>query len=267
MDKATDQPDGLVNFNILGMNVAVTSLEVASGQVLELSNTSSGSYVCAANVHMCMEAYRDHDFQSVVNNAVLVVPDGKPLMWWMRALGEKRAQQVRGPDLFLDVCDKAGKNGTPVALYGGSPDVLKHLQAYLTRHYPDLIVTCAISPPYRPLSEKEQNVDLEKIRSSGARILFVGLGCPKQENWMASYYQKLDVVMLGVGAAFDFYSGEKKVAPEWMRKVGLEWLYRLLSEPGRLWRRYLYNNPVFIYQFLKAFIGKYLNMAHRNKSS
>jgi N-acetylglucosaminyldiphosphoundecaprenol N-acetyl-beta-D-mannosaminyltransferase len=255
MNKPLDKPESGSYHGILGMNVAVTTLPQAVERVMQLSCMRKGSYVCAANVHMCMEAYRDKAFQAVVNNAALVVPDGKPLMWWMWSFGASEAKQVRGPDLFSAVCEHASENGIPVALYGASPGTLERLQKYMIGKYPGIDISCAISPPFRLLSEEEQQDFLDSIGASGARILFVGLGCPKQENWMANNAPKLDLVMLGVGAAFDFYSGDKKVAPEWMRKAGLEWLHRLLSEPGRLWKRYLLNNPYFIYLYVKSLIG------------
>jgi len=247
--------------SILGMNVAVTSLKQATERVIQLSESRTGGYVCAANVHMCMEAYRDSAFRAVVNKAALVVPDGKPLMWWMWSFGVSEAKQVRGPALFLSVCDRAGQSDIPVALYGASPDTLDRLQECLRHKYPNLKIVCAISPPFRPISENEQIRFLDQIRDSGARVLFVGLGCPKQENWMASNTASLDLVMLGVGAAFDFYSGSKKVAPEWMISAGLEWMHRLFSEPGRLWKRYLINNPYFVYLYIRELLGKYCRKA------
>jgi len=143
-----------------------------------------------------------------------------------------------------------------VALYGGGLATLAKLQKFLLQAYPGLTIGCAISPPFRPLSEDERNAYTAKIRNSGARILFVGLGCPKQEKWMAENVTQLNLVMLGVGAAFDFYAGDKKVAPAWMRKAGLEWLHRFISEPHRLWKRYLMNNPHFVYLYLRAIIRR-----------
>lgn len=257
MSKPVDNSDDKGRHDILGMRVTVTSLHRATERVIQLSGSGVGSYVCAANVHMCMEAYRDGVFQAVVNSAALVVPDGKPLMWWMRSFGIDEAQQVRGPDLFLSVCDKASQSDIPIALYGAASETLDRLQKYLIDRYPDLNIVCAISPPFKPLTEVEQDGFLDQIRASGAKILFVGLGCPKQENWMAANVVKLDLAMLGVGAAFDFFSGDKQVAPEWMRQAGLEWLHRLFSEPGRLWKRYLINNPYFVCLYIKTLLGKW----------
>lgn len=246
------------DFEILGMKVAVTSIEKATESVVDFSVAGHGGYVCAANVHMCMESHDDKEFQRVVNGAALVVPDGKPLAWWMKAFGEKNARQVRGPDLFMSVCNKASQHGIPIGLYGGTRDALGKLQEFLNRQLPALNIACAISPPFRELSQDEQADDLTTINESGAKILFLGLGCPKQERWMANNEDKIKAIMLGVGAAFDFYAGTKKMAPSWMMKLGLEWLYRLIDEPGRLWKRYLMNNPRFVFYFILARMRKYL---------
>lgn len=252
------------SYSILGIQVAVTSLRAATETVVELSEKGSGSYVCAANVHMCMEAYRDPFFMSVVNGADLVVPDGKPLFWWMRSFGVVEAEQIRGPDLFIEVCERASEQNIPVGFYGGSSQTLELLQAYLKKRWPSLVISYAVSPPYRELTNKEQAEYTRAIKNSGTRILFVGLGCPKQERWMSDNRDRAQSVMIGVGAAFDFYAGTKKAAPTWMRSVGLEWSYRLLSEPKRLWRRYLTTNPHFMYLFAKSLIGKYVMSKPRN---
>lgn len=245
------------DFEILGMKVAVTSIEKATESVVDLSVAGHGGYVCAANVHMCMESHDDKEFQRVVNGAALVVPDGKPLAWWMKAFGEKDANQVRGPDLFLSVCSKASQNDISIGLYGGTQDTLSKLQEFLNRQLPTLNIACAISPPFCELTQDEQTEFLKTINESGVKILFLGLGCPKQERWMAKNEDKINAVMIGVGAAFDFYAGTKNIAPSWMMMLGLEWLYRLISEPGRLWKRYLMNNPRFIFYFSVARLMKY----------
>lgn len=244
--------------SILGIKVAVTSLPAAVDRVIQLSGESHGGYVCAANVHMSMEAYDDEDFRATVNNAALVVPDGRPLMWWLKTFCCKEAQQVRGPDLFISVAKAASEAGIPVALYGGAAQALEKLKKYLVERFPGLLIACAISPPYRPLSVDEDRTYTEVLNASGARILFVGLGCPKQEKWMESHKSNLDMAMLGVGAAFDFYSGEKSLAPSWMSKAGLEWFHRLLSDPRRLWRRYLKTNPRFAYLYLKELVQEHV---------
>jgi len=236
---------------ILGMRVGVLSLGDA---VIYMQENMDGAYVCAANVHMCMEAFDDPSFLEVVNNAGQVVPDGRPLVWAQRLLGHRGGQQVRGMDLMLALCEKSAKDGAPIGFYGGSSQLLDNLIINLQRRYPALNVVCRISPPFRDLTPDEDNEYIEQINRSGARILFVGLGCPKQERWMAAHKGSLHCVMLGAGAAFDFIAGNKRHAPRWIQWLGIEWLFRLCSEPRRLWRRYLILNPRFMWHFLMQWL-------------
>ena len=218
--------------------------------VNRLMSTEGAAYVCAANVHMCMEAFDDPAFRDVVNKADLVIPDGRPLVWAQRLLGADHAMQLRGMDLMLKLCESASRSGTAVGFYGGSEAVLARLIAVLTAQFPGLNVALEIAPPFRQPTADEDRHYCEQINASGVRILFVGLGCPKQERWMAEHRDRLHCVMLGVGAAFDFIAGNKRHAPRWLQKAGLEWLFRLVSEPRRLWRRYLIQNPRFIWYFI-----------------
>lgn len=245
--------------NILGLSIAVTSLEKATDHVIQDVLACRKGYVCAANVHMCMESSDDPVFRDIVNNAGLIVPDGKPLYWWMKSLGETQANQIRGPDLFLSLCKEAERQGISIALYGGTRNTVERLEVFLHEKYPALNIARAISPPFRVLTEAEEKSLVDDLNSSGARIMFVALGCPKQEKWMAAHKNVLDPVMVGVGAAFDFYAGTIPVAPEWMRNAGLEWLHRFASEPKRLWKRYLWNNPRFILHYVKAVFSKSKN--------
>lgn len=235
--------------NILTMPVAVTSVELTGAVILAAAREGESRYVCVGNVHMCMEAFDSSEFNAVVNGADLVVPDGKPLVWGLRALGAKEAGHVRGSDLLLHLCGRAEREGVAIGLYGGTPESLVDFQGFLIESFPGLQITYAASPPFRPLTPEETARYASEIRDSGARILFVGIGCPKQERWMAAHRGLLPCVMIGVGAAFDFFSGRKKHAPRWMQQAGLEWLFRLASDPGRLWKRYLKHNPRFIYHF------------------
>ncbi len=242
--------------NILGLSVAVTSLEKSTDFIIQEALASRKGYVCAANVHMCMESSDDPAFRNIVNEAELIVPDGKPLYWWMKSFGETQANQVRGPDLFLALCKEAEQRDIAIALYGGTTNTIKCLETFLHKTYPGLNIARAISPPFRALTEEEDRTLVDDLNSSGARITFVALGCPKQEKWMAAHKNVLDPVMVGVGAAFDFYAGTIPVAPEWMRNAGFEWLYRFVSEPRRLWKRYLWNNPRFILHYVKAVFSR-----------
>jgi N-acetylglucosaminyldiphosphoundecaprenol N-acetyl-beta-D-mannosaminyltransferase len=237
--------------DILEMRIDVTSYDQASNQILTWSKASVGRYVCVANVHMCMEAFDNYNFCRIVRNADLVVPDGMPLVWGLLALGAKKATQVRGSNLLLHLCREAQIINIPIGLYGGTPDSLMDFIKFLKKEFPSLKIPFFASPPFRGLTQKEKEKYIDEIKESRARVLFVGIGCPKQELWMAEHRDKINCTMIGVGAAFDFFSGRKKHAPRWMQKIGLEWLFRLISDPKRLWKRYLIHNPRFVYHFGK----------------
>lgn len=244
-----------LNRYVLGMRVDPTSYERAAGRVLEWAQSRQASYVCVANVHMTMESYDDPAFQAIVNGSDLVTPDGMPLVWALRLLGERAQQRVYGPDLTLHVCAAAEQADIPIALYGGTPASLDTFASFLSEQYPGLRVACRIAPPFRPLTLEEDEVYTRELVESGAKILLVGIGCPKQERWMAAHKDRIPAVMLGVGAAFDFHSGRVKQAPGWMQRAGLEWFFRLLMEPRRLWKRYLKHNPRFVFLFMLQFLG------------
>lgn len=235
-----------VSRKIIGARIDATSYQTATTLVLDWAHKHESRYVCAANVHMVMEAYDTQDFCEVVNQADLVTPDGMPLVWMLRLLGCKDQERVYGPDLMLWVAKNAAQKKIPVGFYGGSPDVLEALVYNLKARYSGLEVSFAYSPPFQSLKPEEDQKIVREIDASGARILFIGLGCPKQERWMMEHKDSLRVVMLGVGAAFDFHAGIKAQAPLWMQSWGLEWLFRLWVEPRRLWWRYFYHNPRFL---------------------
>ncbi len=231
---------------ILGSRVDATSYADACDRIQHWAETHTPGYVIAANVHVVMTAYWQPRFQAIVNRAALVTPDGMPLVWMLRLLGFPKQGRVYGPDLMLAWCDRAAQVGIPIYLYGGTEAMLADLQTQLTAQFPGLAIAGSHAPPFRPLTPAEESLDLERIRASGAPVVFVGLGCPKQEEWMARQVAHLSAVTIGVGAAFSFHSGQVSQAPRWMMSRGLEWLYRLVVEPRRLWRRYLINNPAFL---------------------
>jgi len=237
------------------MQVHSVTYETAVTQILSWANQNICRRVYAANVHMVMEAYDSREFKEVVNSADMVTPDGMPLVWMLRAKGIKGQERVYGPTLMLHILESAARDGIPVGFYGSSHEVLDELVKKMKSKFQGLKVVYSYSPPFRELTETEDQSICEQIRNSGARILFVGLGCPKQEIWMADHRGKINTVMVGVGAAFDFHSGLKAQAPAWMQAVGLEWLFRLLHEPRRLARRYLYNNPRFVLLALLDLVG------------
>ncbi|MGH7879262.1 MAG: WecB/TagA/CpsF family glycosyltransferase, partial [Candidatus Binataceae bacterium] len=204
-------------------------------------------YVCVTSVHGVVESQRDESLRLIHNNAGMVTPDGMPLVWVSRLMGFRQTQRVYGPDLMLAVCERAAARGYRHFFYGGGPGVAERLSERLCNRYPGLRVAGIHSPPFRALSPAEDCAVVEQINSSGADIVWVGISTPKQERWMAAHVRRLNAAaLIGVGAAFDFHAGLKKQAPRWMRRSGLEWTFRLATEPRRLWRRYLASNPVFV---------------------
>ncbi|WP_310482989.1 WecB/TagA/CpsF family glycosyltransferase [Chamaesiphon sp. VAR_48_metabat_403] len=245
----------LAHRRIIGMRVDATSYEDATDRIITWSHQGVGRYVCAANVHMAMETHDSPEFARIVDRAELVTPDGMPLVWGLRALGIDTATRVCGPALTLSVCQAAAQMHVPIALYGGTPASLVAFTDFLVNKFPGIEIACQISPPFRELTPAEDLAYTEQLVASGARILFVGIGCPRQEIWMAKHQDRIPAVMLGVGAAFNFYSGRVKQAPVWMQRVGLEWFFRLLMEPRRLWKRYFKQNPRFIFLFLQQLLS------------
>jgi len=240
---------------ILCVPIHPVTRTAAAKLVVEWARAKESRAVCAANVHMVMEAWDDPNFRDQLRAADLVVPDGKPLVWAVRLLGGS-AEHVRGTDLTREVCRQAQDAGVPVGLYGATPSTLASLQEYLGQEYPRLQVAYAVSPPFRDLNRQEDEVVAEAMCNSGARILFVSLGCPKQERWIMEHRGRVPCVMLGVGAAFDFLAGTTPQAPRWMQNAGLEWVFRLASDPRRLWKRYGRHNPRFAALFIAQWVAR-----------
>ncbi|MGB7249286.1 MAG: WecB/TagA/CpsF family glycosyltransferase [Phormidesmis sp.] len=240
------------------MNTRVdeTNYEKACDRIQHLIQTNRTSYIVAANVHVIMSAYWYSHYRNILNKAALITPDGMPLVWGMRWLGARNQSRVYGPDLMLAWCDRAAQTHLPIYLYGSTPQTLQRLSDNLQRRFPTLRIAGTHSPPFRALSAEEEADDVERIHRSGAAVVFVALGCPKQEEWMYRQLGKLNAVMIGVGAAFKFHSGEVNQAPRWMMQLSLEWLFRLIKEPRRLWYRYLFTNTAFIVLFAQQ-IGKH----------
>lgn len=234
---------------VLGIEVDATSYDDACQRIQQWAEQGTSCYVVAANVHVIMMAYWRHTYRQVLQQAALVTPDGMPLVLALRLLGVANQSRVYGPDLMLAWCGRAAQLQVPIYLYGATKPQLDKIEKYLTQKFPALFIAGVHAPPFRPLTAQEEQMDCDRIARSGARVVFVGLGCPRQEEWMARQQGRLPAVMVGVGAAFSFFSGEVKQAPRWMMRWGLEWLYRLSREPRRLWRRYLVNNPTFMVLF------------------
>ena len=233
--------------DILGTRIDGTSYEDALKRIITWTASGDCRFICAANVHMVMEAYDSEEFRKIINNADLITPDGMPIVLLLRMLGLRNQTRVYGPTLMKHICKASAQRGVSVGFYGGTPETLKALTHYLTDQFLNLKISYAYSPPFSPLTHDEDEALVKEINSSGTQILFVGLGCPKQERWMFAHRNRVQAVMIGVGAGFDFLAGTKKQAPKWLMQIGLEWLFRLFTEPKRLWRRYLYHNPRFLY--------------------
>lgn len=236
-------------FSILGTRIDPTNYEAVVDTVIQWAAEGKSKYVCVATVNQVMEAYDSDEFLRVMNGAALVTPDGMPLVWGLKLLGYKEATRVYGPDLTPLLLERAAAENIPVGFYGGAPHVLEKLVQTVQQSFPALRVAYQCSPPFQPLTPEEDAAVMRDINDSGARLLFIGLSSPKQDQWMAAHKDRVRAVMIGVGAAFDFLAGEKPQAPRWMMNIGMEWFFRLLTEPRRLWKRYLKHNPRFVVLF------------------
>lgn len=245
----------LKRVRVVSLTPNVVSHSAAIAVIADLAKQKRGAYVCFSTVHMVMESYDDAEFGAKVNGADYIVTDGMPLVWMQKFQGASDASRVRANDLMIALCEYAAKNNLTVGFYGGKQEVIDAIQTRASRELPDLKIVYAFSPPFRALTDDEDSEIVAEINVANPDILFMGLGCPKQENWMSAHKDRLKTVMLGVGASFDFYAGNVKESPEWMGKLGLEWLYRLTQEPKRLWRRYLILNPRFMFLATLQLLG------------
>lgn len=231
--------------NVLGARIDALSWDAAMVRLLGWARARASRYVTICNVHVVVSASRDAAYRDIINCSDMATPDGAPVAWMLRRQGFAGQPRISGPDLMWALCERAAAENLPVYCYGSSEATLALLERRMRQAFPELRITME-SPPFRALTPEEDAAAVERIDASGAGIVFVGLGCPKQERWMAAHRGRINAVMIGVGAAFDFHAGTVRRAPAWMRDNGLEWLHRLLSEPGRLWKRYLVTNTLFI---------------------
>jgi len=246
----------LERFNVLGVGVSSINMTVAMDVMERWIERREPNYVTITGVHGVMESQADEDIRQIHNQAGMVTPDGMPLVWLGRLNGHEHVDRVCGPDLMPLLCEKSTTKGYRHYLYGGNEGVPELLKEKLDEKFPGIEVVGTYSPPFRALSEEEDGEIVNKINSANPDIVWVGLSTPKQERWMAAHIGRLNApVLIGVGAAFDFHAGLKKRAPLWMQKSGLEWLYRLLSEPRRLWKRYMKNNPLFVLLIIRQALG------------
>lgn len=243
--------------NVLGVGVSAIDMADALRTIEGWIEARTPGYVCVTGVHGVMESQRDESLRRIHNEAGLVTPDGMPLVWLSRLAGHRHVRRVYGPDLMLECCARSVERGWRHFLYGGGEGVPELLAERLVARYPGLQIAGAFSPPFRPLTDEEDAEIVERIDRSRADFVWVGLSTPKQERWMHAHVGQLQApVLLGVGAAFDFHAGLKRQAPRWMQRAGLEWFFRMLTEPRRLWRRYCVNNPLFVWAVLLQALGR-----------
>jgi N-acetylglucosaminyldiphosphoundecaprenol N-acetyl-beta-D-mannosaminyltransferase len=248
----------VVTRDVLGVPVAMVDYDRAMDVMDGLVERRERGYVCAAPVHAVMVAQDDSEMLAALRGSTLVVPDGMPLVWASNLLGESLSDRVYGPELMLRYSDRCAERGHRVWLYGGRDQgSLVQLALSMRRRHPGIRIVGGYSPPFRPLTDEEEANVVTQVNEARPDVLWVGIGVPKQEKWMARMRDQLEVpVMCGVGAAFDFHSGRVPMAPAWMQDRGLEWIYRMRQEPRRLMRRYLTTNPRFVGAFARQYVSE-----------
>lgn len=241
---------------VLGVPLALTDYEKTLDWIDANVAARSRGYICVAAVHTVMACQEDEELRQAVLDSSMTVPDGQPLVWAMNALGHDLPNRVYGPELMERACERAARTGLRFYLYGGrNQGALVQLALNLRRRYPGLQIVGGYSPPFRDLTPAEESSVVEEIERSGADVVWVGIGVPKQEKWMARMRDRLEPpVLIGVGAAFDFHAGLVPQAPDWIQRIGLEWAYRLAHEPRRLWKRYARYNPLFVTRFALQYL-------------
>jgi N-acetylglucosaminyldiphosphoundecaprenol N-acetyl-beta-D-mannosaminyltransferase len=247
---------GARRLNVLGVGISAIDIGQAIETIDGWIERRESHYVCVTGVHGVMESQRDETLRGIHNRAGLVTPDGMPLVWLSRLQGLRHVGRVYGPDLMLACCAHSLSKGYRHFFYGGAPGVPEQLVSRLRDQFPGLAVGGWHSPPFQPLTPSQDDEIVRRIDEAAPDIVWVGLSTPKQERWMHDHVGRLKApALIGVGAAFDFVSGRKRQAPAWMRHNGLEWMFRLASEPRRLWRRYLVNNPLFVWKVALQAVG------------
>lgn len=240
---------------VLGVHIDALSWNTALDRLLGWGRAHESRYVSICNAHVVVSASRDTRYGEVINGSDMATPDGAPVAWMLRRQGFEKQSRISGPDVMWALCERCAAEGLPIYCYGSTAATLGLLEQRLREAFLALEMTLE-SPPFRALTPQEDADAVDRINASGAGIVFVGLGCPKQERWMAEHRGRVNAVMIGVGAAFDFHAGTVARAPLWMQHSGLEWLHRLASEPRRLWRRYLVTNTLFIAGALRQLAGR-----------
>lgn len=240
-------------------NISVGPYRRFIDEIISLTNINTSSYICFANAHMIVEAYEDKDFNAIVNGADLVAPDGKPLSIFLRIANGIKQERICGMDILPDLLQEAERLGKSVYFYGNTNEMLKSVIDRTSLDFPLLHIAGYYSPPFRELSSEEKTSIINRINMARPDLLLVSLGCPKQEKWMAEHRYKINSCMLGLGQAFNTYTGKEKRIPVWMRDLSLEWAYRLYLEPRRLWKRYLYSNSMFLFLAFLFLVKKWFS--------
>lgn len=233
--------------NIMGVNIAAINMEWLLDYLEKNLSEIKGDYICVSNVHTTVTSYEDATYCAIQNGGLMAIPDGGPLSTVVQKRGYKNMERTTGPSLMGEIFEISAKKGYRHYFYGSKEETLELLQQKLTNNYPGIQIAGMYSPPFRTLTEEEDKVVVEKINETKPDFVWIGLGAPKQEKWMAAHLGKINGLMIGVGAGFDYYAENIKRAPEWMQKNNLEWLYRLLQDPKRLFKRYLITNTKFIW--------------------
>lgn len=248
---------GRTRVSVVGAPIDAMSWDETCEVIARWAARRDSRYVCICNVHSVITARQDTNFHEVIRQADMATPDGAPVAWMMRRLGYRSQSRINGPDLMYRYCAQAARRDERIFLYGNTQDTLDILQRRLLQDFPTLQIAGAYSPPFRALTPQEDAEVVQRINDSGAGTVWVSLGCPKQERWMADHRGRIQAVMVGVGAAFDYHAGTLQRAPLWMQRHGLEWLHRFWSEPRRLGRRYLVTNTQFLVQALRQLLNPY----------
>jgi N-acetylglucosaminyldiphosphoundecaprenol N-acetyl-beta-D-mannosaminyltransferase len=242
--------------NVLGVGISALNLDLAVSKVAEALAQKRKGYICVTGVHGVSEAQEDPAFRAILNDAFLNTPDGMPMVWMGKLQGVREMGRVYGPDLMLRLFELSQARGFTHFFYGGAPGVAEELKRKLESRFPGVRIVGTYTPPFRPLTQEEEAELVRVVAQAKPDMFWVGLSTPKQEKFMATYWEKLDATLFfGVGAAFDFHAGRVRQAPRWMQRGGLEWLFRLVCEPRRLWKRYFKNNPLFIIRALAQLTG------------
>ncbi len=245
---------------VIGFPISILSFDDQVSTIVQWACARLSKVVCVANVHMLMEGYWHSEFAEVLTGADLLTPDGMPLAWMTSLMNRQRQERVAGMELMQGLCERSQSEKVSIFFLGSTPEMLSKIQQKLGQDYPDLQIAGMVSPPFRALSAKEDKAIVDEINASGAGLVFVSLGCPKQEHWMHQHRGQVQATMVGLGGAFSVYAGEKQWAPAWVRKYGMEWCYRLMQEPGRLWKRYASTIPPFLWLAFKQIVKVRLGM-------